>query len=48
VAVLVARLDMLKHELIRDTLKLLETALGQSDLVPAFEDAVARSRGPMD
>lgn len=47
VAVLVARRDAVQLDLIRDTLSLLEAALGQSDLIPAFEEALTQSRRPM-
>ena len=43
VAILAARRGELNLELVRDTLKLLEGALGQSDLLPALEAALARS-----
>lgn len=42
--VLRERLDRLDLELIRGTLKLLEGALGQSDLIPLFEQAIASAR----
>jgi len=49
VAILAARYgaagdDAIRIEVIRDTLRLLEQALAQSDLIPAFEQARARAR----
>jgi hypothetical protein len=43
VAILVAREDAIRIELIRDTLRLIEQALAQSDLLPAFEQAHQRA-----
>jgi hypothetical protein len=43
VAILAARGDTIRIELIRDTLRLLEQALAQSDLLPAFEQALQRA-----
>jgi hypothetical protein len=45
VAILAAREGELQIELIRDTLKLLEQALAQSNLLPLFEQARQRVRG---
>lgn len=44
VAILAARQDAIRIELIRDTLRLLEQALAQSDLSPAFEQSLQRAR----
>jgi len=44
VAILAAGESTIRIELIRDTLRLLEQALAQSDLVPAFELAWQRAR----
>ena len=44
VAILAAREDAIRIELIRDTLRLLEEALAQSDLLPAFEQARQQAR----
>jgi hypothetical protein len=41
--VLLERLDRLDLESVRETLRLLEDAIGVSDLVPAFEGEVARA-----
>lgn len=45
VTILAAHPDNLDLHLIRRTLGLLEDALGQSDLIPAFERATARAHG---
>lgn len=44
VAILAARSDAIRIELIRETLCLLEQALVQSDLLPAFEQAFQQAR----
>ena len=44
VAILAAREDAIRIELIRDTLRLLEEALAQSHLLPAFEQARQQAR----
>ena len=43
VAILAARADTIQVESIRDTLRLLEQALAQSDLLPTFEEALRRT-----
>jgi len=43
VAVLAAGGDTIRIELIRETLRLLEQALAQSDLLPAFEEALQQA-----
>jgi len=45
VAILAAHPNDLDLDLVRNTLLLLEEALGQSDLLPALEQALARARG---
>jgi predicted sugar kinase len=44
VAILAAHEDTIQFELIHDTLRLLEQALAQSDLLPALDAALQRSR----
>lgn len=44
VAILAANQDTLHLELVRETLKALEEALARSDLLPALEQALMRSR----
>lgn len=44
VAIIAAQSAALDLAYVRDTLSLLERALAQSDLCPAFEDALARAR----
>ena len=46
VSILAAHPDDLDLDLVRSTLLLLEDALGQSDLLPAFERALERARTP--
>jgi hypothetical protein len=43
VAILAARADTIQIESIRDTLRLLEQALAQSELLPTFEEALRRA-----
>jgi len=47
IAILAAHPGDLDLELVRSTLRLLEEALGQSDLLPALERALVRARGPV-
>jgi hypothetical protein len=46
VAVLAAQASSMDLEYVRDTVAALEAALGQSDLMPALERALALARGP--
>lgn len=45
VEAMLAAVDDIDLDLLRGTLAMLEEALGQSDLSPAFEQALARARG---
>lgn len=44
IAILAAHPDNLDRDLVRSTLRLLEEALGQSDLLPVLEGAIERAR----
>jgi hypothetical protein len=43
-AIVAARTDTLDLDYVRDTLRLLEDALGQSDLLPALDESLSRAR----